>query len=1369
LRPRDEEQLRLRLHEVEAEAERLRAALGEPRKIGGPDRLIHTNSGQYKQIAEILDASADAIISVNERGLISRFNRGAESTFGYRSSEIIGRPLDILIPDRFRVRHRAHIMKFDRTDDNSRLMNERGEIFGLHKNGAEFPAEASIVKLKNGNSLVFTVILRDITERKEAETALRESEAQLRQAQTMSRIGAMVWDEITDCCEYCSNELAAILGSTPETLIKASRSSGWVQERIHPDDRDEYNAVVTKARETATPYDVEFRFLHNDGHLIHLREMGEPETDAQGRVVRTFGTMQDITDIRQTEESLQQSESLLRQAQKLARLGVFVWDDVTDMCMYCSEELAEMFSLTPAEFIAQRGTDNFYLSFVHPDDRERMRMAVQKGIENSAPYDIEYRAYNAKGEVRHFREITEPIVNDHGRQIRTFGTLQDVTHLRQAEEALRQSEEQFRSLIETSIQGVVIHRDFTPIFANQAIADIFGYDSPEEIMALGSYIPMVADEERQRLESFKQARIENGDAPERYEFRGLRKDGSQIWLENRVNIVKWGGAKAILSVMVDITERKTAEEALLHREAELRTITDNIPAAIVYMDNTFCYRFVNRLAEGWYARTSAEIAGQHGRDVLGDEDFEFLLPRFEAALAGKSVRFEEVRRLPDGVERSLDMSYVPDVGADGQVKGLFALLLDITGRRRAESALRRTMLSGDLLRQIATAANEAPSAEKALAVCLEAISRHGGWHLADVFVLADDVSGDMAPAGLWWSDNPNDFTKFRQSTENTRFAPGTGLPGRVAMSGKPAWIADIHKDKNFPRAKLAGDMEVASGFAFPVLVGQKVTAVLEFFSRDIRENDDNLMDVAIQAGTILGRVIERQRAERALRDSEEQIRLMTDNVPVLITYIDQKKTFRFINKTTEKWYARPKSELVGRPLRNLIGKSQFTKMEQRLDRALAGETLHFMETLTYPDGMTRQIDTTYVPHFNAQGMVRGIFTMVVDITDRIQAEEQLRHAQRLEVVGKLTGGVAHDFNNLLAVIMGNSEIVRDRLGEADPAVRAISNAAMRGSELTQRLLSFSRQQPLRPRAADLAALTREIAGMLSRTLGETIAIKVKSPNRPWLARVDTGELENAVLNLAINARDAMPAGGTLTIETANVTLGARQATQFENARPGKFVRLSLIDTGTGMSAETIDHAFEPFYTTKPFGEGSGLGLSMVYGFAIQSGGFATIESRQGKGATVSLYLPRAEGKDEPGRDCRPLCQPASKGGSIMVIEDDPDVRQLTVTLLTAMGYTVLQAEDGESALSLIMSDRHIDLLLSDVVLPGNMSGPAIAEAALKKRPDLRIMFMSGYAEDVIRRDREGSGNSVNADLLPKPFTRAQLARKVQISMGTDEG
>lgn len=1379
--PRDDSQLRLRLHQLEAEAEQLRASLGEPRQIGGQsDAPAHADSGQarpiagrYKQIAAILDASADAIVSVDDRGLISRFNRGAEAIFGYRSSEIIGRPLDILIPDRFRMNHRSHMMKFDRASEASRLMNARGEIFGLRQNGKEFPAEASIVRLDADGRPVFTVIMRDITERKAAEAALREREAQLRQAQKMARIGSFVWDESTDSFEYCSDELAALLGYSPEAIVTASKSTNWVLERIHPDDQDRYAALVDEARETAVPYDVEFQFLHNDGHLIHLREMGEPELDADGRVVRAFCTEQDITDIRHAEEFLRQSESQLRQAQRLARLGAYVWDDVTDLCIDCSDGLAALFGMSPAQFVADRGTGPKFTEFVHADDRDRLEDILSKGLAGALSYEIEYRAYDTKGDLRHFREIVEPITDENGRQIRTFGTVQDVTGLRQTQEALKRSESQLRQAQRMAGVGAYVWDDVRGqcLECSEELASLFGMTAAEFLETRGTHETMRAHIHPDDLEAniLSEQTATRTLEPFDTEFRAWDKHGNlRYFREVGEPVTDADGALLrTFCTLQDITDIRMTEETLRQSELQLRTITDNVPASIVYMDKDYRYRFVNRRAEGWYARTSEEIAGQHGRDVLGDEAFELLRPRFDAALAGESVRFEEIRRLPDGVERNLDMSYVPDVGADGQVQGLFALLLDISGRRRAENALRQTMRSGDLLRQIATAANEATSAEQALSVCLEAVSRHGGWHLADVFVLADDDSDVMAPAGLWWADDPDDFAVFRRSSENIHFAPGRGLPGRVAETGKPAWIADIRQDGNFLRAGVAGGLEVASGFAFPVLVGQKVTAVLEFFSRDIRERDDNLIAVALQAGTILGRVIERQRAERALRDSEEQIRLMTDNIPILITYIDQKKAFGFVNKTTEEWYGRPASELTGLSLRRLIGKAEFAKMEQRIDRALGGETLHFVEKLAYPDGKTRHIDATYVPHFGPQGKARGIFTMIVDVTDQVQAEEQLRHAQRMEAVGKLTGGVAHDFNNLLAVIMGNSEIIRERLGEDDPAVRSITNAARRGADLTQRLLSFSRQQPLRPRAVDIVVLTRGIAGMLSRTLGETITIEVKPPSKLWSVRVDTGELENAILNLAINARDAMPAGGTLTIETVNVTLDVEQAARLDEARPGKFVRLSMTDTGEGMSAEVLDHAFEPFYTTKPFGVGSGLGLSMVYGFATQSDGFATIESRKGTGVTVSLYLPRAGGKDEPDSDSRPLCAPVSQGGSIMVVEDDPDVRRLSVTLLSAMGYTVHEAEDGESALAIIMSDRHIDLLLSDIVLPGDMSGPEIAEAAVARRPDLRVMFMSGYAEDVVRRDREGQKRTIDADLLTKPFTRAQLAQKVRVALGVE--
>ncbi len=1403
LTPQDEEQLRQRLRELEAEAGRLRAALqriatdsthdqsresalhredradtpalGEASPPPGPSDAItrgdfrqpRSLANQYKQIAEILDASADAIISIDNRGMVRRFNRGAEAVFGYRSSEIIGRPLDILIPERFRKGHRGHMAKFDRATETSRLMNERGEIYGLRKDGDEFPAEASIVRLEGDGRPVFTVIMRDVTERKEADAALREREAQLRQAQKMARIGTIVWDESTDSCEYCSDELAALLGMTTDRFIELTTGSNQLIHQVHPDDRENYERVIEKARKTGKPYDIEYQWLRDDGELIHLREMGEPEMDKDGQIVRTFGTVQDITHIRQAEETLRQSESQLRQAQRLARMGTYVWDEVTGLCIDCSDELAALFGMSAAQFIAERGTEKKFAVFVHADDRARLEKTVSEGLADASPYEAEYRVYDAEGEIRHFREIIEPIIDENGRQARTFGSVQDITHLRQAETALRQSELQLRTITD-NLPAFISYsdKDTRLRFANKTVEEWYG--NRKENLIGKSAIELLGEVRYERIKH-RITEVLSG-KPTRNEENRTFPDGVTRYVDS-INVPDFdidGEVRGWFTLFTDITERKAAEEALRQSEEQLRAITDNIPAFMVYLDKDLRYQFANRRAEEWYGRPAAEIVDRHARDVIGEEAFEILRPRYEAVLTGKSVRFEEIRLFPGRSERSLDISYIPDFGEDGQVRGFFALLLDITERRQAENALRQTMRSGDLLRQIATAANGAASAEEAMAVCLEAISKHGGWELAGVFVLADDDSGDMAPAGLWWADNPDDFTAFRQATTDARFAPGKGLPGRVAKSGEPAWVTDVYKDRNFPRAKIAGDIAVTAGFAFPVLVGQKVAAVLEFFSRDTRERDDDLVDVAVQAGTILGRVIERQRAERALRDSEEQIRLMTDNIPILITYIRQNKTFSFVNKTTENWYARPASELIGPPLRKLIGKAGLAKMKPRIDRALSGETIHFQETLTYPDGATRHVDATYVPHFGAHGNVRGIFSMVVDVTDRIKTEEQLRHAQRMEAIGKLTGGVAHDFNNLLAVIMGNSEIVRDKLGDADPAVRAITDAALRGADLTQRLLAFSRQKPLRPEAVDLADLTRQTAGVLSRTLGETIVIEVKSPRKPWLAKVDTGELENAILNLAINARDAMPDGGALTIETANVTLSAKNAAQFDDAAPGEYIRLSVTDTGKGMPAEVLQHAFEPFYTTKAFGEGSGLGLSMVYGFATQSRGFVTIDSQKGKGATVRIYLPRAEPGDTTGRDCRPLCQPAGQGGVIMVVEDDPDVRRLTVTLLSAMGYTVLEAEDGESALPLIHSDRHIDLLLSDVVLTGDMSGPAIAEAALVKRPDLRVMFMSGYAEDVIRRDREGRGKVIDADLLTKPFTRAQLAQKVKVAMGVDD-
>ncbi|MEN8195085.1 MAG: PAS domain S-box protein, partial [Pseudomonadota bacterium] len=565
LRPQDGDQLRQRLRELEAEAERLRAALGEASRPAGPSNAsAHKDFGQprslanqYKQVAEILDASADAIISVDHRGMVRRFNRGAEAVFGYRSSEIIGRPLDILIPKHFRKDHRSHVAKFGRAAESSRLMNERGEILGLRRDGAEFPAEASIVRLEADGRPVFTVIMRDISERQVAEAALREREAQLRQAQEMARIGTFVWDDITDICEYCSDELAALLGATPEALVNASRSDGWMLERIFPGDRDRYATQVNEAREKAVPYDIEFQLLHNDGRLIHLREMGEPELDADGQVVRTFGTMQDITHIRRAEETLRQSESQLRQAQRLARLGTFVWDEVTGLCVDCSDDMAALFGMSPAQFIAERGTGKKFSKFVHADDRDRLEKTSRESLASALSYEVEYRAYDAEGTNRHFREIVEPITDENGRHIRTFGTMQDITSLRQTEEALRENERQLRAITD-NLPAFIAYTDKNQRlqFANKTAEEWYG--SRKEGLIGKSASELFSKEVYEQVK-LRFEKVLSGNSVRVEEFREF-PDGKTRHVDNTSipNIDDTGEVQGWFTLITDTTERKLA-------------------------------------------------------------------------------------------------------------------------------------------------------------------------------------------------------------------------------------------------------------------------------------------------------------------------------------------------------------------------------------------------------------------------------------------------------------------------------------------------------------------------------------------------------------------------------------------------------------------------------------------------------------------------------------------------------------------------------------------------------------------------------------------------------------------------------------------
>lgn len=535
--------------------------------------------------------------------------------------------------------------------------------------------------------------------------------------------------------------------------------------------------------------------------------------------------------------------------------------------------------------------------------------------------------------------------------------------------------------------------------------------------------------------------------------------------------------------------------------------------------------------------------------------------------------------------------------------------------------------------------------------------------------------------------------------------------------------------------------------------------------------------------TVYKDVTERRRAEAALEESrlqlearvrertaelqasEEWIRLVADAVPVLIGYVDAERRYRFANRRYEEWFGLAPEKIIGRGVTEVLGEALEANVERHIEAALSGREVQHELSLVAPDGRRIEAAVTYRPHFGARGEVLGYFILGQDVTERKHAEVILRQGQKMQAVGQLSGGLAHDFNNLLTIIVGNLALALERSARnrktrtlIDPAL----DAARRGAALVRRLLAFARQQPIDPKTYNVKQVVAGMEELLQRTLGRSIEIEMRLSGKPCLIRTDPNELENAILNLAINSRDAMPAGGKLKITVETVALDPGAPATSPELAPGEYVIVSVEDTGGGMPQEVVERAFEPFFTTKQIGRGSGLGLSMVYGFARRSGGKAEIGSEPGRGTIVRIYLPRfaedaAADADRPSRKAK-----APKGRErVLVVEDELAVRELTATLLRGLGYEVLDTEDGRSGLELLTRSGGVDLMLTDVELRSGMSGIELAREARRRLPALKILLMSGYPDKALEQAGAGADRY---ELIAKPFDRAELAERVRAAL-----
>lgn len=868
----------------------------------------------------------------------------------------------------------------------------------------------------------------------------------------------------------------------------------------------------------------------------------------------------------------------------------------------------------------------------------------------------------------------------------------------------------YESLVEGLPDAVIVRCGEDIVFVNEAAVRQMGADSAADLIGTRAIDWIHPDDREIVLQDRKE--IGRSDACKPSDLRIVRLDGSLYYGSIAPTAVTWEGRPAVLEISRDVSERREREEALRRSEERFIDAIENIPDGFALYDADDRLVLCNeRYREVYPKHADVLVPGSRFEDMLragvARGEFAAAIGREEEWIA---ERLRTHADPPGPIEQELsDGRWLRTEERRTREGGVVGLRTDITALKRAQQ--------------------KAAEARSRLMDAIESIP--------DAFALFD--ADDRL---VLFNQNYREF--YASYADAIRIGATleemlrVGLERRAfpeAVGREEEWLAERLDQHQRPDR----------------LVEQRLSSGRRIRISERKTSQGGIVGVRTDITELMVRQQALAEAQRVAHIGHWRLDLKTGEVTecsdeMYRIYSVDKSTFR---PTLDAFLG-------------LIHKQDRQRSIDNRNAALAEKRPYRFEyRIVRPSGEVRTLAGEALPELDENDEVVAVFGVTQDVTEARERESQLLQAQKMESVGQLTGGVAHDFNNLLAVVIGNLELVEQRLGSDQllrELIRIAIEAAERGGELTHRLLAFSRMQTLQPRPINLNGHIDGMASLLRRTLGGTIEIETMLADDLWATLADPAQLESAILNLALNARDAMPAGGKLSIETSNVVLDDDYVAAPSEMAAGKYVRLMVTDTGTGMPPEVLQRVFEPFYTTKEVGAGSGLGLSMVFGFAKQSGGHVSIYSEEGHGASVKLYLPSTIEHTERQPAKAPAKAPRGQGEVILVVEDDREVRASTATLLRGLGYQVLEAKDGPSALSLLRDAGPVDLLFTDMVLSGGMTGPEIAKTAALIDPSIKVLYMSGYAENaILRKGRLDDG----IDLVQKPFRKVQLATRIR--------
>jgi PAS domain S-box-containing protein len=943
--------------------------------------------------------------------------------------------------------------------------------------------------------------------------------------------------------------------------------------------------------------------------------------------------------------------------------------------------------------------------------------------------------------------------------------------LEEANRTLSVREAHLRAIIENSPNCITsIASDGTVLTMNEAGLRMLEADNAGKVVGENSY-KAVVPESRDAFRDLTERVCSGESGSIEFEIKGLK--GTRRWLELHAAPLKDSAEKrtVMLGIAKDTTDRKRAESILRTTLHRFYAILSNLYSGVLLVTDEGKIEFVNQAFCNLFcpADVPGALMGLKAIDII--EKIKLVSPRPDESAAriqkivdeGKLVLGEEILLTTGKV---LLRDFVP-LTVDGKSYGRLWVHTDITENKRTEVRIRRL----NRVYSVLSAINETIVREKDSQAMLEAACRiaveKGEFRMAWIG-MADPATGALIPIAS--NGIVEDYLK-RLTIDLQDPKAATALAARCFHSGEHQVCNDIEHEFRQSWKEYALELGYRSLTSFPLRCEGQVVGVFNLYASELGFFDEEEAKLLDEMAMDISFALEVNLHEKDRVKKEEELRWRTaffeaqvDSSLDGVLVVDRQGGKILQNQRMIELMQIPKE----------IAEDPDDARQREFVGTIVKDPDQFSEKVDYlnshPDEISRDevellngtiFDRYSAPVRDKLNNYYGRIWTFRDITERRQLEEQFRQAQKMEAVGQLTGGIAHDFNNLLTVILGCSEFIGEEVKEnprLSKMAQMILDAAQRGADLTHRMLAFARRQALQPKPVDINRMLANMESFLRRTLSADIDLKVIQSGEDCTALVDLTQLENALLNLCVNARDAMPAGGKLIIETGSTTLDASYAEQNADVAPGQYILIAVSDTGCGISPENLERVFDPFFTTKEVGKGTGLGLSMVYGFVKQSHGHVKIYSEPGHGTSVKLYLPKADQESEPSDQEATLIADLQGSEFILLVEDNAPVREFAKAQLLNLGYRVIEAANGKDALAVLREHKDIDLLFTDVVMPGGLNGSELAVEARKLYPSLKVLFCSGYAENAILHmglmDKD-------VQLLNKPYSRLQLARRIR--------